>query len=134
MRRTILKVVVLGLIGTSSIGVVSASARDAQPAYLVASLEVDDLKAYFEHYGGPVFPQLLVAGAEGLVGTPSVAVLEGDYGATWTAIVRFPSMEALDGWYASAEYRALAPERRARTMGDASFRFAAPQFTGPPAA
>ncbi len=100
-------------------------------AFLVASLEVSDLNAYFERYGGPVFPMLAAAGAEVIVGSPSVATLEGDYGATWTAIVKFPSMDALNTWYASEEYQAIAPERRSLTDQDASFLFAAPAFVMP---
>lgn len=102
-----------------------------QPAYLVASLQVSDLAAYFEHYGGPVFPMLAAAGAEVLVGTPTVTALEGDYGSTWTAIVRFPSMDALNNWYESAEYQAIAPERRALSDADTSVLFAAPGFVMP---
>ena len=42
-------------------------------------------------------------------------------------------MDALEGWYDSDEYRALAPARRERTVGEPSFMIAAPGFTGPPA-
>jgi uncharacterized protein (DUF1330 family) len=107
-------------------------AQDAdQPAYLVATLQVSDLAAYFERYGGPVFPMLAAAGAEVLVGTPEVTTLEGNYAATWTAIVRFPSMEALNSWYESAEYQAIAPERRALSDPATSVLFAAPGFVMP---
>lgn len=134
MRRTILKAAAaLALAAAAPVATTQAFAQDAAPAYLVASLKVDDLKDYFDQYGGPVFPQLQAAGAEVLVGAPSVDVLEGEYGATWTAIVRFPSMDALKGWYTSPEYQALAPKRRERTVGEPSFVFAAPQFAGPPA-
>ena len=109
----------------------SAAFADDQPAYLVAALEVTDLNAYFENYGGPVFPMLAAAGAEVIVGSPAVSVLEGDYGATWTAIVRFPSMEALENWYGSAEYQAIAPARRALTNESSSVLFAVPAFQMP---
>ena len=102
-----------------------------QPAYLVASLEISDLNAYFADYGTPVFPMLAEAGAEVLVGTPTVSTLEGDYGATWTAIVRFPSMEALDTWYNSAEYQAIAPVRRDLSRPETSVLVAAPGFVPP---
>jgi len=109
-----------------------AHAQNAdQPAYLVATLEVSDLNAYFENYGGPVFPMLAAAGAEVLVGTPMVNTLEGDYGATWTAIVRFPSMDALNAWYNSAEYQAIAPQRRDLTNAETSIVWAAPGFVSP---
>ena len=131
MRRTFIKAAAALALATAALPS-AALAQDAQPAYLVASLKVDDLQAYFQRYGGPVFPQLQAAGAEVLVGAPAVDVLEGEYGATWTAVIRFPSMGALKGWYDSAEYQALAPSRRELTTGEA-FMIAAPQFTGPPA-
>ena len=136
MRRTILQATAaLALAAALPLTAATnpARAQDTQPAYLVASLKVDDLNAYFQQYGGPVFPQLQAAGAEVLVGAPSVDVLEGDYGATWTAVVRFPSMDALQGWYGSDEYQAIAPARRERTVGAPSFMIAAPAFAGPPA-
>lgn|GEM_PF-955263 len=102
-----------------------------QPAYLVAALEVSDLKAYFAQYGGPVFPMLAAAGAEVLVGTPTVNVLEGDYGSFWTAIVRFPSMDALETWYGSPEYQAIAPARRDLSDPDSSVLLAVPGFVPP---
>lgn len=102
-----------------------------QPAYLVATLEISDLNAYFANYGTPVFPMLAEAGAEVLVGTPTVSTLEGDYGATWTAIVRFPSMEALDTWYNSAEYQAIALVRRDLSRPETSVLVAAPGFVPP---
>lgn len=125
------KTFALGL-ALSSVLMAPVLAQDAdQPAYLVATLQVSDLAAYFERYGGPVFPMLAAAGAEVLVGTPEVTTLEGDYTATWTAIVRFPSMEALNAWYASAEYQAIAPERRALSDAENSVLFAAPGFVMP---
>ena len=102
-----------------------------EPAYLVATLEVSDLNTYFANYGGPVFPMLAEAGAEVLVGTPTVTTLEGEYGATWTAIVRFPSMEALNTWYKSAEYQAIAPVRRDLSNPETSVLLAAPGFVPP---
>lgn len=109
----------------------AAAQEQDRPAYLVASLEVSDLNAYFEKYGGPVFPMLASAGAEVLVGSPSVNVLEGEYGSTWTAVVKFPTMEALDTWYSSSEYQAIAPERRALSNDGTSVLFAAPAFVMP---
>ena len=107
-------------------------AQDAeQPAYLVATLEVSDLNAYFATYGGPVFPMLAAAGAEVLVGTPTVNVLEGEFASSWTAIVRFPSIDSLNGWYTSAEYQAIAPARRTLSDPKTSVLLAAPGFVPP---
>lgn len=121
----------LGIALSAAMSLPAVAQQADQPAYLVATLEVADLATYFDRYGGPVFPMLAAAGAEVLVGTPSVETLEGDYTATWTAIVRFPSMEALKTWYASDEYQAIAPERRTLSNDEASVLFAAPGFVMP---
>lgn len=106
-------------------------AQEAQPAYLIAQLKVSDLNAYMQNYGMPVFPLLAEAGAEVLVGAQQVNVLEGESGATWTAVVKFPSMEALDAWYTSDAYKALAPERRKLSDQAVSTLVAAPGFVMP---
>ena len=59
-------------------------------------------------------------------------VLEGSTDATWSVVVRFPDMDALNGWYSSEEYQAVAPKRRELTGGSQSFLIAAPQFEGLP--
>lgn len=107
-------------------------AQEASPAYLVAQLNITDLQTYMQDYGMPVFPQLIAAGGEVLVATPEARVLEGSSDATWSVVVRFPSMDALQGWYSSDEYQAVAPRRRELTEGTQSFLLAAPQFQGLP--
>ncbi|MEM8654237.1 MAG: DUF1330 domain-containing protein [Pseudomonadota bacterium] len=109
-----------------------AFAEDATPAYLVAQLNITDLQTYMQDYGMPVFPQLIAAGGEVLVATPEAQVLEGSTDATWSVVVRFPDMNALNGWYSSEEYQAVAPRRRELTDGNQSFLIAAPQFEGLP--
>ena len=76
---------------------VPAFAEEATPAYLVAQLNITDLQTYMQDYGMPVFPQLIAAGGEVLVATPEAQVLEGSSDATWSVVVRFPDMDALNG-------------------------------------
>ena len=109
-----------------------AFAEEATPAYLVAQLNITDLQTYMQDYGMPVFPQLIAAGGEVLVATPEAQVLEGSTDDTWSVVVRFPDMDALNGWYSSEEYQAVAPKRRELTGGSQSFLLAAPQFEGLP--
>lgn len=109
-----------------------STADDTDPVYLVAQLNITDLQTYMQDYGMPVFPQLIAAGGEVLVATPKATVLEGRTDATWSVVVRFPDMDALNGWYSSDEYQAVAPRRRELTGGDQSFLIAAPQFQGLP--
>lgn len=108
------------------------AAEDSNPAFLIAQLNITDLQTYMQDYGMPVFPQLIAAGGEVLVATPEATVLEGSTDATWSVVVRFPNMDALNGWYASDEYQAVAPRRRELTVGDSSFLIAATQFQGLP--
>lgn len=69
-----LKKLALGL-ALSAMTLPALAQQADQPAYLVATLEVADLAAYFDRYGGPLFPMLAAAGAEVLVGTPTVETL-----------------------------------------------------------
>jgi uncharacterized protein (DUF1330 family) len=52
-------------------------------------------------------PTLMQYGGEMIAGTPAPKVLEGSFDATWSAILRFPSLEMADAWYNSPEYAPL---------------------------
>lgn len=111
---------------------IPAAAQETDPpVYLIASLSVPDLEKYMGDYGMPVFPMLLGAGGEVLVGTPAVEVLEGEYSANWTVVVRFPTEAAAKGWYNSPEYRELIPVRQRLTDTSRSALLLAPQFVLP---
>ncbi|CAD0187198.1 hypothetical protein RUESEDTHA_04110 [Ruegeria sp. THAF57] len=111
---------------------IHAKAQEAEsPVYMVASLRVDDMKPFLNGYVFPVTPMLEQAGAEILVATPQVQLLEGHYSANWSVIVRFPSQAAADGWYQSPEYQAMIPLRQGLTDTDVSTLFFAPQFLMP---
>ena len=115
----------------ASLALPAAAQEPETPVYLIASLTVPNLERYMGEYGMPVFPMLLGAGGEILVGAPAVEVLEGQYASNWTVIVRFPSEAAAKGWYASPEYRELIPVRQALTDVSRSTMLLAPQFTFP---
>lgn len=104
-----------------------------QPAYMIATLELSDLDAFMRDYGEPVFPTIIEAGGEVLIATPSVNVLEGNYSASWTVVVKFPSMETLKTWYHSDRYQTFIPVRQSLSNADNSILFAAPGFAGIPA-
>lgn len=109
-----------------------AKAQDAEaPVYLLANLELANLEAYLNDYGFPVTPMLLAVGAEILVATPQVQTLEGDYSSDWSVVVRFPSQEAAEDWYNSAEYQTMIPVRQSLTNTDASTMVLAPEFAMP---
>ena len=52
-------------------------------------------------------PSLMKVGGEMIAGTPTPKVLEGTFDGTWSAILRFPSMEVAEAWYNSPEYTPL---------------------------
>lgn len=101
-----------------------------QLAYLVAMLQLSDIVAFMQDYGQPVFPTISEAGGEVLVATPTVNVLEGSYNATWTVIVRFPSIDAIKTWYQSDSYQPLIPIRQSLSHPDNTILIAAPGFGG----
>jgi uncharacterized protein (DUF1330 family) len=72
--------------------------------YFLGQIDVKDFEAYMSEYGMTVVEQLMKAGAEVLVGSPEVEVLEGEWPGCWTVLFRFPSIEAAKGWYDSEEY------------------------------
>ena len=111
----------------------STQSNNPAPAYLLANLALQDVDAYLKDYAFPVVPTLLEVGAEILVATPQVHVLEGDYQTTWTVVIRFPSQEVAEQWYDSDAYRPLIPVRQGLTDQDASTMVLAPQFVMPDA-
>ncbi len=83
------------------------SPETSRPVYLLAHLHVPDVEAYRREYGRKVMHQLSAVGARLLVASPSPTVLEGEWEATWTAVIRFPDREAAERWYRSEEYAPL---------------------------
>jgi uncharacterized protein (DUF1330 family) len=79
----------------------------SEPVYFIALLHVPDVDAYRREYGRKVLAQLDAAGAKLLVASPGPTVLEGEWEATWTVVVQFPSREAALRFYASPEYAPL---------------------------
>ena len=73
MLKNTRKSFVLAAAMTAAFAVPSV-ADDANPAYLVAQLNITDLQTYMQDYGMPVFPQLIAAGGDVLVATPKPSV------------------------------------------------------------
>lgn len=119
------------LIGLYSDGV-AAQDHDV-PTYLLANLYVENMDAYMNDYAIPLGPVLIEAGGEILVVTPEVTQLEGSYGSNLTVVVRFPSAEAANAFYASDDYAALRPARQENTDAALSTLVLAPEFAFPSA-
>ncbi|MEX1366410.1 MAG: DUF1330 domain-containing protein [Nannocystaceae bacterium] len=103
---------------------------DEEGVYLMASLVVEDFDSFQADYGAAVFPMIAQAGGEVMVATPQIDLLEGEYVQNWTVVVRFPSEDAANGWYDSAEYQAMIPVRQGVTDTEQSHLLFAPEFEG----
>ena len=88
-------------------------------AYLIANYDITNEKGY-QSYVASVVPTILGHGGEILVAGPGSEVVEGDPGAI-TVVLRFPSMEALRGWYGSPEYQKIIALRTDNTEGGMVF-------------
>lgn len=109
-----------------------ASAEDADvPTYLLANLYVENMDDYMKDYATPLGPILMEAGGEILVVAPEVTRLEGDYVSNLTVVVRFPSAELANAFYASDAYAAVRPARHANTDLAVSTLVLAPEFALP---
>ena len=82
------------------------------PAYLIANITVkDDDK--MEAYAAAAGPTLDAYGAEFIMEGELADNLSGHWPVSGVALVRFPSVEAAQTWYNSAEYLALRELRSA---------------------
>ena len=89
------------------------------PAYLIGNYDITNEDAY-RSYVAAVRPMILAYGGEILVAGPGSEIVEGSPGAI-TVVLKFPSMEALRGWYDSADYQAIISLRTDNTKGGVVF-------------
>jgi len=76
-----------------------------KPAYIMVQMKVASLEELIQRYAQFAIPILHKHGGEMIAGTPEPNVKEGDWNGNWAAVLKFPSMEAAEGWYNSAEYQ-----------------------------
>ncbi len=100
------------------------------PTYLLANLYVEDFGSYGNDYANHLGPLLDEAGAEILVLTPNMTKLEGNNGANLTIVVRFPSLDAAETYFASEAHAALRPGRIAATDTNVLTPVLATEFIG----
>ena len=87
------------------------------PAYLIANIEVTDPEG-FERYRTQVPAVIARHGGRYLVRGGTVHQVEGALGLKRLVILEFPSMEALRGFYDSADYAPLLRLRLDSTRSD----------------
>lgn len=81
-------------------------------AFVILDLDIYDIEHYLL-YQRAVRPILEAAGARYLARGGEFRVYEGDYQPRRLIIAEFPSMEAMDDFYASEDYQSLEPQRLA---------------------
>lgn len=87
------------------------------PGYLIANIEVTD-PAGFEQYRAKVSPLIAQFGGRYIVRGGEVRNLEGSLPLRRLVILEFPSLEAAQRFYDSAEYQPLLKLRLASTKSD----------------
>ena len=102
----------------------------SDPVYMIGMIDVKDFQTYAEQYGLPVGAMFAEVGAEIVVASQDVEVLEGEWPGNWTVVVKVPSAEIARDLYHSEKY---APFRRARqeTLANSTTLVIAPALTAP---
>jgi uncharacterized protein (DUF1330 family) len=83
----------------------TGSANAAKPAFIMVQMNVASLEELNQRYAQFAIPILMKHGGQMIAGTPAPNVKEGDWNGNWAAVLKFPSMEAAEGWYNSEEYQ-----------------------------
>jgi len=90
-----------------------------KPAYFMVQIKSKNFGDLLERYAKYAIPLLGQFGGEMIAGSPAPTLLEGDWDGDWAAVLRFPSMEAAQAWYSSAEYQPLK-ELRVRELTESA--------------
>jgi len=80
-------------------------------AYVIGHITVKDAEKWNE-YRNQVPATLEPWGAELVLRGKLASILAGEHTHTDTVVIRFPDMEAINGWYASPAYQSLIPLRK----------------------
>ena len=87
--------------------------------YLIANYKITNPEGY-QAYTAVVAPTVMAHGGEILVAGPGSTAVEGSPDPI-TVILKFPSKDALQGWYDSPEYQAIIHHRTDNTEGSLVF-------------
>jgi uncharacterized protein (DUF1330 family) len=87
--------------------------------YLITTYKIINPEAY-QAYTAAVAPTIFAHGGEILVAGPGSEVVEGTPEPI-TVVLKFPSKDALRGWYDSPEYQAIIHHRLDNTEGSMVF-------------
>lgn len=85
--------------------------------YIVARIDISDREEYSQYEAG--FTEILLKYSGQLLSVDEDArLLEGEWPATRTVLIEFPSEEKAMDWYSSDEYQQLAKYRFASSEGN----------------
>ena len=85
--------------------------------YLIAQIDIKDREKYAEYEAG--FMDVFKSYKGKLLSVDeNVSLLEGQWPATRTVLIEFPSKEEALAWYESEEYQSLAKQRFAASTSD----------------
>ena len=119
----------LALLASAAIGAIAVQSLHAQtkaPVYVVTQTDISDLDAYQKEYVSIVQASIKASGGRLLAAGQNFVGLEGPSPGTRVAINQFDSLEAVQAWRNSAEYKA------ARKIGDNYAKFRAFAIEGIP--
>lgn len=111
---------VFAMLTGAAIGALTVQGLRAQtkpPAYLVTEIEITDLDAYQKEYVPLAQASIKGAGGHLLAAGQNIVAFEGAPPKTRVAINKFDSMEAVQNWRNSAQYK------EARKVGDKYAKF-----------
>ena len=110
----------LALLAGAAIGAIAVQGLHAQtkaPVYVVTETDISDLDAFQKEYLPVVQPTIKAAGGRRVAAGQNIVVLEGPSPGTRVAINEFDSLEAVQAWRASADFKA------ARKIGEKYAKF-----------
>lgn len=119
----------LALLAGAAIGAIAVQGLHAEskaPVYVVTETDISDLDAFQKEYLPVVQPTIKAAGGRRVAAGQNIVVLEGPSPGTRVAINEFDSLEAVQAWRASADFKA------ARKIGDKYAKFRAFAVEGIP--
>ena len=113
-------------VAIGALSVQGLSAQTKPPAYVVAEIEITNLDAYQKEYVPLVQDSIRAAGGRLLAAGQNIVALEGAPPLTRVSVNQFDSLEAIQNWRSSAQYK------KAREVGDKYARFRAFAVEGLP--
>ena len=115
--RSLTTLAFLAGVAVSTAAIHELHAAAPQPVYVVTEIDVSDLAAYQKEYVPLAQASIRAAGGRLVAAGQNGVALEGSPPATRVAINQFDSIEAVQAWRSSAQYK------DARKIGDKYGKF-----------